>query len=263
MEWNEIRLQGSDSLALRASKKLRGEEMLLAQMGGVRLRLELDRIPLWRGDDVQVKQLVEDFAAYLYLPRLRDADVLIASVREGVLQADWQADTFAYAQSKNETGRYLGLVGGINTAVQAESGALVVKPDIAADQQRKDAEEARKRTESGDVLPGGSTAAGVTDPAGGTDGSGTNTPPTSFEPKAPEYRRFHGSVQLDPLRAGRDAGRIADEVVQHLTRLVGADVQVPIEIQARLLDGASEKTIRDVTENCRTLRFDTFGFEEE
>ena len=23
------------------------------------------------------------------------------------------------------------------------------------------------------------------------------------------------------------------------------------------------KTIRDVTENCRTLRFDSFGFEEE
>jgi hypothetical protein len=71
MEWNETRLQGSDSLALRASKKLRGKEMLLAQMGGVRLRLELDRVPLWRGDDVPVKQLVEDFAAYLCLPRLR------------------------------------------------------------------------------------------------------------------------------------------------------------------------------------------------
>jgi hypothetical protein len=49
LEWTEIRLQGSDSLALRASKKLKGEEMLLVQMGGVRLRLELDRIPLWRG----------------------------------------------------------------------------------------------------------------------------------------------------------------------------------------------------------------------
>jgi hypothetical protein len=32
----------------------------------------VDRIPLWRGDHVPVKQLVEDFAKYLYLPRLRD-----------------------------------------------------------------------------------------------------------------------------------------------------------------------------------------------
>ncbi len=59
------------------------------------------------------------------------------------------------------------------------------------------------------------------------------------------------------------AGRIADEVIQHLTKLVGADVRVTLEIQAQLQDGASDKTIRDVTENCRTLRFDTFGFEEE
>ena len=70
-------------------------------------------------------------------------------------------------------------------------------------------------------------------------------------------------MQLDSLRVGRDAGRIADEVIQHLTKLIGADVQVTLEIQARLQQGASEKTIRDVTENCRTLRFDSFGFEEE
>ena len=38
------------------------------------LRMELDRIPLWRGDHVAVKQLVEDFARYLYLPRLEGSD---------------------------------------------------------------------------------------------------------------------------------------------------------------------------------------------
>ncbi|MDL2316331.1 DUF499 domain-containing protein [Desulfovibrio sp. OttesenSCG-928-A18] len=266
-EWMEIRLQGSDALAVRASKKLKIEELLLAQMGGVRLRMELDRIPLWRGDDVPVKQLVEDFATYLYLPRLRDSDVLIAAIREGVLQTSWQTDTFAYAQSKNDTGRYQGLVGGINAAVQAESGALVVKPDIAAEQQHKDAEEARKRKETEAALAGGSMVSGGTGAVGEAGASGTDTttiiPPPPLEPKAPEYRRFHGSVQLDSLRVGRDAGRIADEVIQHLTKLVGADVQVTIEIQARLQDGASEKTIRDVTENCRTLNFSDYGFEEE
>ena len=35
LEWAEIRLQGADSLALRASKKLKNEEMLLVQMGGI------------------------------------------------------------------------------------------------------------------------------------------------------------------------------------------------------------------------------------
>ena len=260
VEWNELRLQGSDSLALRASKKLRGEEMLLAQMGGVRLRLELDRVPLWRGDDVPVKQLVEDFATYLYLPRLRDSDVLLAAIRDGVLQADWRTDAFAYAQSKNAESRYQGLAGGVATSVQAESGALVVKPDIAADQQRKDAEAARE--ESGEVASDGSAQPGSSSGMGEPPLQGGQTSATTVPP-APQYRRFHGSAQLDVLRVGRDAGRIADEVIQHLTKLVGSDVQVTIEIQARLQDGATDKTIRDVTENCRTLRFDTFGFEEE
>src|SRR5207248_7795033 len=86
IEWTDIKLQGQDSLAARASNKLKNEELLLlaitaAQsrfcLGGVRLRHELDRIPLWRGDHVGLKQLAEDMAKYLYLPRLKDADVLL------------------------------------------------------------------------------------------------------------------------------------------------------------------------------------------
>ncbi|MDE7063872.1 MAG: hypothetical protein K2O70_00150, partial [Desulfovibrionaceae bacterium] len=106
VEWQEIRLQGSEALSVRACKKLKTEELLLTQMGGVRLRMELDRVPLWRGDDVPVKQLMEDFATYLYLPRLRDSNVLLGAIRDGVLQPDWQKATFAYAQAKNEIGRY-------------------------------------------------------------------------------------------------------------------------------------------------------------
>jgi hypothetical protein len=44
--------------------------------------------------------------------------------------------------------------------------------------------------------------------------------------------------------------------------MVGANVEVTLEIQAELADGASEKLVRDVTENCRTLRFSEYGFED-
>src|SRR5262249_28920998 len=56
-EWQEIRLQGQDLLAVRAAKKLRNEELLVTQFAGTRLRLELDRVPLWRGNHVGLKQL--------------------------------------------------------------------------------------------------------------------------------------------------------------------------------------------------------------
>jgi hypothetical protein len=82
-------------------------------------------------------------------------------------------------------------------------------------------------------------------------------PPASSRPK-----RFHGSVKLDPTRVGRDAGRVGDEVVAHLAGLVGSDVQVTLEIHAEIPQGAPEKVVRTVTENCQTLKFSEHGFEE-
>jgi hypothetical protein len=67
-------------------------------------------------------------------------------------------------------------------------------------------------------------------------------------------RRFHGSVTLEPTRVGRDAGRIADEVISHLAGLVGADVKVTLEISADVQNGVPDKVVRTVTENCRTLK---------
>ena len=89
IEWTEIRLQGQDRLATRACKKLKNEELLMIELGDVRLRHELDRVPLWRGDHVGIKQLAEDVAKYLYLPRLRDQDVLVEAIREGVAKLTW------------------------------------------------------------------------------------------------------------------------------------------------------------------------------
>ncbi len=57
--------------------------------------------------------------------------------------------------------------------------------------------------------------------------------------------------------------RIAEEVIAHLAGLPGAEVLVTLEIEARLPQGASEHTVRTVTENCRTLKFVSQGFENE
>ncbi len=76
-------------------------------------------------------------------------------------------------------------------------------------------------------------------------------------------KRFHGAVTLDPTRVGRDAGRIAEEVISHLSGLLGSEVTVTLEIEAKLPDGATEQIVRIVTENSRTLKFGSFGFEVE
>jgi len=49
----------------------------------------------------------------------------------------------------------------------------------------------------------------------------------------------------------------------HLTGLVGASVTVTLEIEAEIPSGAPVTVVRTVTENCRTLRFESQGFEKE
>jgi hypothetical protein len=259
--WTDLKLQGQDRLATRAAKKLKNEECLLVQMGAVRLRTELDRVPLWTGNHVSVKQLCEYMARYLYLPRLRDEQVLIAAIQEGVSSLVW-GETFAYAEGWDEQRqRYQGLRAGQAARIMTDDRSLLVKPEAASAQFAKDKEAAAQSTNGGSpsaTMPGATGSTSST----ATVGAGTSGQP-SVSPEPAKPRRFHGSVQVDPMRLGRDASRIAEEVIQHLTGMVGSKVEITIEIQAELADGASDKLVRDVTENCRTLKFTDYGFEEE
>src|SRR5207247_1501580 len=139
ISWQAIRLSGSDALAVRASKRLRSDELLLISLGSTILRKNLDDVPLWRGDHVAVRQVVEDFARYLYLPRIAGPEVLVQAIRDGVALLTWQTDTFGYAESHDEgAGRYRGLRGGQVVPASRESAALLVKADGA--RQQMDAE---------------------------------------------------------------------------------------------------------------------------
>ena len=70
-------------------------------------------------------------------------------------------------------------------------------------------------------------------------------------------------MTLDATRVGRDAGRVAEEVIAHLTGLVGAKVTVTLEVEAQIPSGASDQVVRIVTENSRALKFTSQGFEKE
>lgn len=263
VDWQASRLTGPEPLAVRASKKLKRDEFLVARFAATRLRMELDRVPLWRGDSVEVRQLVDDFARYLYLARLTNTRVLLEAVQEGVGLLTWEQDAFAFADSLDaEAGRYRGLRGGQQVFfTDADAPGLLVKPEVA--RRQLDAESAAAAPTSGGTPNTGEqpgTGGGSTPP-----GSGTGSPPTPpAGPKpAPVPTRFHGSVALDPARVGRDASRIADEVVAHLTGLVGSNVSVTLEIQAAVPAGVPENVVRIVTENARTLKFNSQGFERE
>jgi predicted AAA+ superfamily ATPase len=257
VQWQAYKLSGTGALAIRASKRLRNEELLVTAMAGTRLRLDLDRVPLWRGNHVSVQQLAEDFARYHYLPRLKGPEVLIGAISDGLSLLLWHFESFAYADRHDEAaGRYVGLRCGQSVSLSAENLAgLVVKPDVAKQQQ-----EAEMLPPPGPTPTGGGPGPVPPDPPIVGPGPGP-VPPLPEQPAAP--KRFHGTAELDPVRAGRDAGRIVDEVVSHLSGIVGANVRLTLEIEAEIPGGVPENVVRIVTENARTLKFMSQGFEKE
>ena len=250
--WEETRVSGPDPLAVRVAKKLRGEEALITEYSGARLRMDLDRVPLWRGDHVGVKQLWSDYSQYLYLPRLRDSAVLLDAIRSGVSLLTWNPDSFGYASAYDEaTGRYTGLAGGQHAAVVLDTTSVLVKPDIAA--RQIDEERGSPGPTAEDTTPGSSGTGGA-EP--GRPGSATTT---TTETRVP--RRFYGRVSVEPVRMLRDLGDIADAIVGQLGR-ADADVTITVEIEATSKDGFTDDLRRTVGENARTLKFETHEFED-
>ena len=132
---------------------------------------------------------------------------------------------------------------------------LLVRPERAHKQHEADAAAAAAATGG---APAGGGGGATVPPTPGEGGGTAIVTPTALKPK-----RFHGTVVLDSTRVGRDASRVADEVISHLTGNVGAKVTVTLEIEAQMPDGASDQVVRTVTENGRTLKFTSQGFEKE
>ncbi len=242
IEWEATRLAGQSALATRVARRLKRDDLLATSFAGTRLRMELDRVPLWRGNHVPIRQVVEDFARYIYLPRLQDPTVLLHAVEDGLKLFSWSVESFAYADSFDEpTERYRGLRGGASVDLgDVDSTGLLVKAATAL--QQMDAE------------------------------SGPEEPPEDPEPPGPEPprpppdekpTRFHGRVALEVTRVGRDASQIADEVITHVAGLEDADVEVTLEIAAKIPLGVPDHVVRTVTENSRTLKFSSHGFERK
>ena len=252
IHWTATRLQGTDSLVARASRKLKNEQQLITEWSPALLRMELDRW-LWPDSPhISTKQLWEHMAQYLYLSRLMDEQVLISAIRNGAGSLTW-TDFFAYAAAVRDDGHYVGLVAGALPAVTLDPASLLVKPEVAQRQRDAEAEEQ------------GAVIEGERERPGGIEGG---EPPEGYdigvegEERELVFRRFHGSIDLDPTRMGRDAGQIAEEVLSHLSGVVGANVKVTLEIQVEVPDGIPQDKIGIVNENCNTLKFSSHSFEE-
>ena len=104
VEWQAFRLSGQDALAVRASKKLRSDELLLTGFAARGCGWSSTGCRSGAATTSRSKQLAEDFARYLYLPRLKEPGVLLQSIRDGLGLLTWSKDSFAFAESYDEGG---------------------------------------------------------------------------------------------------------------------------------------------------------------
>lgn len=183
------------------------------------------------------------------------------STIEGVYDGHFLSDRFAYATGYDESkDKYIGLVAEPGRHFSVSLSGLLVQTEIAQVQLTREREKVMETV-------GAQTAHVATTRNSVVTAPGTKPlSPEQPEPVAPvsiSPKRFFASVTLDETRIGRDAGRIAEEVIQHLADLPGATVEVTMEIQVRMPDGTSEQVVRTVTENCKTLKFKSHGFEKE
>jgi hypothetical protein len=248
VEWKHASVQG-DGLVKRAARKLIRDEELIIQWSPLTLRIELDNW-LWKETPhLSTKKLWEYLASYLYLPRLRDRNVLVEAIRAGVADLAWQ-DFFAYAAAVDDKGHYAGLVTGEQPTIIFDDHSLLVKPDIAL----KQLAEVKAST------PPGVTAQYLT---GAKDIEPINEQGTPAEtlPAKTILRRYYGSVTLNPQRVGLDASTIAEEVIAHLIGLDGAKGTITLEIDVEVPEGIPEDKVRIVSENSNTLKFNSSEFE--
>ena len=253
-----LSLRGQGELAARASKKLVQGEQLVLRLAPSVLRKHLDGVPLWEdGRHVSVARLVEYFASYPYLHRLRDPQVLLRSVEEGAGMLTWFADGFAYAESYDaEKGRYVGLVAGQQPPRLTQPTGLVVHPDVAQKQLEQEVA-VQKPDEETPAATGGAVPKGVGEGAGAVDvtGGGSGT----AEPKP---RRFYVKQRVGPADLTKTSQQLAEELVVHLAKLPGSRVEITIEVAADVPDGMPAEVVRIVRENATALGMEP-QFEEE
>lgn len=155
---------------------------------------------------------------------------------------------FAYAERFDASvDRYIGLVieSTSNAHVIIDADSVIVQPAIAEQQYQLDKQK-REVPSIPNVFPGEPppVGPGVTPPV---------SPPTVVVDKKPT--RFVGSVKISSDRPAHEMRQIVEAIIEQLTTMKGAEVNLRLEIDAEVPDGLDRSKVRTLMENASTLGF--------
>ncbi len=229
--------------------KLKEEEWIITKWSPIHLASTLKE---WyfknEAHEVVTKRILNDFASYLYLPRIVNESVLIDAIEEGVMSEDF----FGYARGI-ENGRYQGLLFGSPGSVTIDESSVLIEKEKSLEQKQKDIQaNAGAASETGTAPPGYPTA-------GTGIGHGTSPPSSAHGVK----KRFFATKELNPQKVRVDFDEVIKDVLLKLTTRHSTAVSISIEIVAHDSSGFDAGVQETIKSACDNLNFKQSGFADD
>ncbi|MDR2049716.1 MAG: DUF499 domain-containing protein [Treponema sp.] len=249
--WSVSRVSGLNNPVSKAAQKMKDDELLIDTLSPRILSMEMAQFNLWKDrDHIQVRELWEDYTRYVYLHRVKDRSVLFRTLETGVKSGEY----FGYAGGQNAEGKYEALIFGPSSNLFITLDGFIVKPEAA----KKQIGVSEKPSVAIPAVPLRQGDSGAASPADA---------PVSFPIPQPAegiaFNHFFGTVKLSDLnKIAKTTGDINLEILQHFTRLPGADIRVKLDIEVNIPDGVGGDFVRTISENCNTLKFETSEFDK-
>jgi len=260
--WDATRISGgSESIIVKAAKKMRQDETMIIQWAPALLLMTLNDV-LWRDSNhIVIKQLWEYMCTYCYLPRLANEKVLEETIRKGLNSTEY----FAFAAGFDGA-RYIDLKFNQQVNILENSGYLV-KVNVAQKQLTEEATQRQneittqaRRNTNGYTLFRDGDASTINRMLPET--AQTSLTPEETQSETAKNTQFYMSAQLDTTRIGRDVQKLVEEIINHLTTVDDAQVEVTLELNVKSPNGLPKEVVRTISENCKTLHIKDYGFDE-
>jgi hypothetical protein len=257
-----IKADGDEArLDVRTGRRLVKDDHLRVACAPAAVRLDLDLrlAKVWNNGRISLGDLWAHYTRYPYLSRLRDRSVLQGRLTEVLSELAFIDRGFALATGYDETtGEFSGLAVPLE---DSEFGplldtTLLVAPDVAMAQRRRERERARPAADDGPVSDDAV-------PEAGPKKAGPSGPAAVRVVKDGRYVGRWVLDTEDPDTVGARLRTIGEEVIRHLAGAEGLEqLEVVVEISAETSGGFSVTARRTVSENARSLRFDESSFED-
>ncbi len=250
LEWEAERLQISGTtLADALNQRLTDQSMVIPAWAPFHLNALLSKVFFKDPEQhtILASRVWEMMACELYFPRLKDRQVLIQAIADGVKETEF----FGIAQGKDSgTGQLQGVCIGKSVNVILDHDLLILDKETAI-ANLPDPTKAEPNHNSGDEAKPG-LAFTPDKPKAGDDPKPQQTAKVTF---------FNFATDLNPDAPNNTISDIC-EAIEAIQDDLNIQIKMSLDISARAKNGFSEMQVRAIKENLRTLGIEV-NFEEE